>query len=348
MAAFVLYAVTLSWGMTATSLPLTAKVAGWDWLPMTNRPLTWLLTLPLHLLPASWIPGGLNLMTAAIAAVTLGLLARCVQLLPWDCAPDAKQPWIAKLPAVLAVAVCGFEFSFWQEATAGTGEMVDLLLFALAGWCLLEYRVGRALRWLDAAAVVWGLGMAENWLMPAALPLFVVALIALRGLWFFQKDFVVRMALLGLAGFSCYALLPLANWLNPHSPWGFGESWSGTLHMTKNTFHALYFDFWVTHRLLGFAVLLYFMVPVLPCFVRLKNLANDNAPKIDRFQAGIYRVLGVALLLNSSSNAVLCVHSEPGAQIDSMRPGAFRSSTWPICAGSFLVVLPWSVPTCQP
>ena len=68
MAAFVLYAVTLSWGMTATSLPLTAKVAGWDWLPMTNRPLTWLLTLPLHLLPASWIPGGLNLMTAAIAA----------------------------------------------------------------------------------------------------------------------------------------------------------------------------------------------------------------------------------------------------------------------------------------
>ncbi|MBW8864454.1 MAG: DUF2723 domain-containing protein [Verrucomicrobia bacterium] len=297
LTAFVLYALTLSRGVTLHSLDLTAKVAGWDWLPMSSRPLTWLVTLPLHLLPEGWIPFALNLVSAALAAMTLGLLARCVELLPWDCLPDAKRPWIARLPALLAVAVCGFEFSFWQEATAMTGEMMDVFLLAAAIWCLLEYRVRNEMRWLNLAALVWGVGMTENWVMLATLPLFVAALIALQGLRFFEKNFLVRMALLGLAGFSQYALLPLVNWLNPHSPWGFVESWRASLRVTKGIIHALRYDFWSWHRLPTIAVLMYFLVPALPCFVRMKNEAAANLPDIDRYQVWFYRALRVALLL---------------------------------------------------
>ena len=121
LAALVVYGVTLAHGVTMNSLDLTAKVAGWDWRPMTGQPVLWLLTLPLRWLPAAGVAVGLNLFSIITAALTLGLLARTVQLLPWD------QPWETSsrlpglLPALLACVVCGFEFSFWRDATAATG-----------------------------------------------------------------------------------------------------------------------------------------------------------------------------------------------------------------------------------
>jgi len=51
--ALLFYSITLSHGVTFESLPLTAKIAGWDWLPMTRQPLLWLCTLPLRLLVAA-------------------------------------------------------------------------------------------------------------------------------------------------------------------------------------------------------------------------------------------------------------------------------------------------------
>ena len=87
LVAFVLYLATVSHGVTMNSLSLTAKLAGWDGTPLVGQPLLWLLTLPLRRLPAGGIALALNLFSAATAALTLGLLARTVQLLPWD------QPW---------------------------------------------------------------------------------------------------------------------------------------------------------------------------------------------------------------------------------------------------------------
>src|ERR1035438_5484946 len=227
----VLYGVTLSHGVTINSLSLTAKVAGWDWMPMAAQPLLWLLTLPMRLLPGAGAPLGLNFFSAATAALTLGLLARTVQLLPWERPWENASRWAGALPVLLACGVCGLEFSFWQEATAATGEMLDLLILAASLWLLLEYRVRRESRWLDAAVFVWGLGMAENWLMLLALPLFVGGVIWLHGfrfflhrrvvekvsgeetwlhgLFLFQVNFLLRLAGLGLAGFSLYALMPL-------------------------------------------------------------------------------------------------------------------------------------------
>jgi len=260
LAAALVYGLTLSWGTTVNSLPLAAKVAGWDWMPMANEPLAWLLIWPLRCLPAGWIPVSLHLFFAICGALTLGLLARSIELLPWDNAPDENKKWPKHLPVLLACAICGFEFNFWQEATAAAGVMLNQLLLAAGIWCLLEYRAGKESRWLNAAALVWGLGMAENWVMLLNLPLFVAALIWLRRRRFFKWTFLQRMALLGLAGFSIYALLPLVNGLNPHSPWSFGGAWLASFKTTKNTFLALYFEFWVRHRLMTVALLLFLSV----------------------------------------------------------------------------------------
>src|ERR1035438_5343912 len=249
LVAFALYAGTLGGGVTVNSLPLVAKLAGWDETPLVGQPLLWLMTLPLNLLPVAWVPFFLKLFSAAMAALILGVLTRTVQLLPWDQSWETSGRLARTLPVLTAGTVCGLEFGFWQQATTANGEMLDLLLLAAAVWLLLEYKVRREPRWLDAATVVWGLGMAENWVMLLALPLFVAGIIWLRDRRFFRLKFILRLAGLGLAGFSVYALLPLVNGLTPHSPLNLDQAWLVTLRQTKNEFLFCY-KFWRADRLL--------------------------------------------------------------------------------------------------
>lgn len=297
LAAALLYGLTLNWGLTASNLPLAATSAGWNWQPALNQPVAWLLTLPLRLLPAAWMPAALNLLFALCGAATLGLLARSVELIPWDCPPPSRKQWIKFLPVLLACGVCGLEFNFWREATNATGAMLNQLLLAAAIWCLLEYRAGKDSRWLNAAAVIWGLGMAQNWVLLLNLPLFVAALIWLRKRRFFKGYFLLRMTLFGLAGFSLYALLPLVNGLNPHSPLSFSAAWLATLKNTKSTFWLLHREFFSAHRLMTLVLVLYFLLPTLPALVRLQDRGSNNKSKVERLQLWIYRLVRGALLL---------------------------------------------------
>ena len=72
---------------------------------MAGQPLLWLLTLPIRLLPAGWVPLGLNLLSATCAAVSLGMLARSVELLPWFRPLATLEGWNARLPLLLAAVV---------------------------------------------------------------------------------------------------------------------------------------------------------------------------------------------------------------------------------------------------
>ena len=297
LVALVFYGITASPGVTLTGLPLAAKIAGWDVTPWVGQPLLWLLTLPLRLLPGAWVPFCLNLFSATTAAVTLGMLARSVELLPWPRLWSRLKGWHRRLPVLLAVAVCGLEFSFWHQATNTTGEMLEVLLPAAALWLLLEYRVRQESRWLDAAALVWGLGMAENWVMMLLLPGFVAGVIWLRGIPFFQWKFLRRMIGLGLAGFSIYALLPLANGLTPHSPWSLGKAWTASLTQTHNTFQMLYYEFGRAHRFLTLVVLIFYLIPTLACLVRLRETGTRFLAIGSWIQLWIYRLLRGGLLL---------------------------------------------------
>ncbi len=297
LAALLIYGVTLCWGTTANGLALTANVAGWDWQPLLDQPLTWLLTLPLRILPTAWIPAGLNLFLALCAALTLGILARSVELLPWDCLPPKNRNWVKILPVLLAAGVCGLEFNFWHEATAGAGAMVNQLLLAAAIGCLLEYRAAKASRWLNAAAVIWGLGLTQNWVMQLCLPIFIAALIALRGKRFLKWSFLLRMALLGLAGFSIYALPAIFSGLNPHCGLSLGAAWLATLKASKGELRLLFFGLWTQHRLLTLVVILFYLVPILSALVRLPDRGSKNKSKLERFQLRLYRLVRGALLV---------------------------------------------------
>jgi tetratricopeptide (TPR) repeat protein len=238
-AALALYLVTLNHWVSLSSLPLVAKVTGWDWVLPIQAPLFYLVTYPFRLLPVAWQPVGLNVFSAVCAAFSLGLLARCVVLLPHDRTHEQRQRErsefsllsipTAWMPPLFAVLVCGLELTFWEHSVVATGEMLDLLVFAYAVRCILEYRVEHRASWLYRFAFVYGLGITNNWSLIGFLPLFISALVWIRGMAFFKFGFLARMLGCGLAGLSLYLLLPVA-WAMAHHPAvGFWESLKANL-----------------------------------------------------------------------------------------------------------------------
>ena len=217
-AALLVYLLTLNHWVSFSSLMPVAKTSGWLWQPSFTDPLYWLVTFPFRWLPAAFIPVALNLFSAVCAALTLGLLARSVALLPHDRTKEQRiregssfallSVPAAWLPPVLAVVICGLQLTFWENATVGSLEMLNLLLFAYVIRCLLEYRIDGRESWLFRASLVYGAGMANNWGMIGFFPLFLAALVWIKGLSFLEGRFLGRMFLMGVVGLCLYLLLP--------------------------------------------------------------------------------------------------------------------------------------------
>ncbi len=238
-----LYLATLAAWVTLPALGLTGQVLGWDWWnPKIGRPLYHLLTLPVKAFPAGAQLLALNAFAAVCSALTLALLARSVALLPQDRTRDqrARQRegsgllaipanW---LPPLLAVLACGLELSFWEHATAATGEALDLLLFAAAIWCLLEFRVAREDKWLGRFALACGLGFANNWAMVGFAPFLLTALIWVKGREFFNLRFLGGLAAWGGAGLLLYFYNPLT--ASPEFGFGFTDYFVAELGAQKN------------------------------------------------------------------------------------------------------------------
>lgn len=216
---FVVYLLTLEHGVTPANLVSVTQISGWDWRPAISGPLTFLATYPLRWLPASLLPLGLNVFAALCASLTLALLARSVMLLPHDRTHEQRQREqsefslltirTAWLPPLFAVLVCGLQMTFWEHAVTWTGEMLDLLVFAYVIRCLLEFRINQRESWILRCALVYGMGMANNWAMVGFLPIFAAALIWIQGLAFFNPRALLRTLGCGLLGLSLIFLLPL-------------------------------------------------------------------------------------------------------------------------------------------
>ncbi len=222
-----LYGSTLNHWVSLSALPLMSQVTGWDWHPYSlawqakpMAPLFLLLTAPLRVLPIAWQPPALNIFTAVCAALTLGLLARSVRLLPQDRTREQRLRELgahsllslraAFLPALFAVLILATQLTFWQHAIVATGEMLNLLVFALVINCLLEYRFSQNDRWLLASAFVYGLGASNNWALLGFFPLYLIAVLWIRGFAsFFNGSFLARMFGCGVAGLPLYFLIPL-------------------------------------------------------------------------------------------------------------------------------------------
>jgi tetratricopeptide (TPR) repeat protein len=221
LVAFLLYTITLNHWVSLASLPAVARITGWDWHPLwldwrqtAFTPLYDVVTYPFRFMPSAWQPVALNVFSAACAALTLMLLARSVALLPHDRSRDQRvrelpangllSGFRSILPQVIAVLVCGLQITFWENATVATTETLDLLVFASLIWCLLEFRLSRNEAWVTRFVLLYGVGMTNNWALVGFFPLFLIALIWIKGLEFFEWKYIGR-----LFGWFCLGLLLL-------------------------------------------------------------------------------------------------------------------------------------------
>lgn len=226
--ALVLYIFTLNHWVTVASLQALSKVTQWDWWSFSvqsiQAPLFFLFTVPCRLVPQYWQPLMANLIAALCAAASLGLLARIVILLPHDRTHEQRlrerseysllsipAAWV---PPVLAAAAAGLQLTFWEHATACTGEMLNLVLFAYVFRCLLEYRIDPRDSWMYQAVFVYALGFTNNWGMwPFILPL-ITAMVWIMGLQFFRIGFLSRCFGLALLGLCLYVVMPMVTRLS--------------------------------------------------------------------------------------------------------------------------------------
>jgi tetratricopeptide (TPR) repeat protein len=226
-AALAVYLLTLNPWISMNSLSYVARTTGKIWMPELTGPygsfgpfgpLLYLAAYPFRLLPEKWVPLGLNLFSALCSAITLGLLARSVMLLPHDRTHEQRQrehgPFAlltlknAWIPPVLAAVVFGLQLTFWENATAISDANFQVMLFAYVVRCLLEYRIAPRNSWILRAALVYGAAMTGNWLMIGLLPAFIGAIIWIRGMSFFNLGFVTKLLLCLLAGLLLFLLLP--------------------------------------------------------------------------------------------------------------------------------------------
>lgn len=294
VAMLLVYLVTLNTTPTAQSVWPLARASGMDWHSVFVAPLTYLVTFPIRWLPAGAQLFTLNFLAALFAAWSLGLLARSVSILPHDRTQlqrdkridengfmDIKLAWV---PVVFAVVVAGLQLTFWENAVVGTGEMLDLLLFAYCVRCLLEYRIEEKNSWLFRLAVVYGAGIANNVAMIAFFPALLVSLVWIKGWRFFRFDFLVKMFLLGLAGLSLYLLLPLVN---------MGETpfWAS---LKTNLVYQKQIVFGLRRAALMPAI--YCMVPLILMGIKWPGSFGDSSPMGKLFANGAAVLLHAGLL----------------------------------------------------
>jgi tetratricopeptide (TPR) repeat protein len=282
--AVVVYFLTLNRWLSFGSLPQVTRMSGWTWLPELSGPLYWLVTYPIRWLPDHAIPLALNFFAAICAALTLALLSRSAALLPYDRLRDQRHREhsafamltipAAWLPPVLAVLVCGLQLSFWQIATVASADMFDLLIFAYAIRCLLEYRVSERESWLLRASLAFGLGMSNNWAMIGFFPAFLVALVWIRGLSFFDLRFLGRMFICGLAGLSLYLVLPLVAWLGDTGAVTFWSALKFNLASQKYALQGM-FRFCSQYRIEGLLLALPSLVPLIFIGIRWPSFSGD-------------------------------------------------------------------------
>jgi tetratricopeptide (TPR) repeat protein len=317
------YLVTLSHWVTLSSLPLLGQVAGWDWPKNNLGPLHFLVTYPFRWLPVSWLPVVLNLFAAICAALTLALLARSVALLPHDRTKTQRRRErsefsllsirAAWLPPVLAVMVCGLQMTFWENAVAGTGELLNLLLFAYIVRCLLEFRISGRQSWLTRAALIYGAAMVNYWMVIAFLPLFLVVLVWIKGFAFFNLRFLTRMALAGLAGLSLCLVMPFVQSHSTGAPTHFWQALHSSLATEKNLLFSLSLrSLWV----LGLTSIL----PLVVMGIRWKSSFDDSNPGGQAIAAFLFHI-GHGVFLGAGLWTMLDPPFSPRFLPDQFGPG---------------------------
>jgi Protein of unknown function (DUF2723) len=133
----------------------------------------------------------------------------------------APSRWVV----ALIMLACGLLFAFsrtlWDFATVTEVYAVNSALMAAVAWGMLRWARTRDVRWLYAAALLFGLGLCVHH-VTIGTGAFAIAVLITRvgGIQFWRSRTTLIAALLLAAGLLVYAYLPIAASRKPVMNWG--------------------------------------------------------------------------------------------------------------------------------
>ncbi|MFN7141493.1 MAG: hypothetical protein ACK4UN_19370, partial [Limisphaerales bacterium] len=200
------------------------------------------------------------------------------------------------VPPLFAGLALALQLTFWENATAPSGEMLDLLLFAYCVRALLEFRVTRNETWLAKLALVYGIGITNNWAMIGFFPLFVIALLWIKGLSFFNLRFILRMVAFGLVGLAFYFVMPLVHVISSQTDVGFFEALRENWRHQKSYIFILPFISAPTLRAHLFMLSLTSIIPLLLIGIRWSSFRGETSAAAGIITTLMFKVMHVVLL----------------------------------------------------
>lgn len=348
LVALVVYLATMNTSATFSSANVVARASGWAWQPEIYQPLSYLFFIPFRFLPEATVPFAINAFNALLAALVIGLIARSVSLLPHDRTADQRDNErddhaifsgrFAWVPPTLAAIALGLQISFWENATAATGEIINALVVVYVIRCLLEFRLDERQSWLSRAAFVYAAGATNNWALIGLAPVFLAAIIWIKGLSFFNLGFLGRMAAWFIAGLLLYLLLPLVQSNASLAPVPFMAALKANLSSQWVTLKQVYYFYKDNYRIVVIAA-----TSLLPLFfiaLRWSSSFGDNSP------LGIFVTKAVLHFVHALFFGVclLVVFSPPFsprqliAGVPFLTHAVFGAVVIGYCAGYFLLV----------
>jgi tetratricopeptide (TPR) repeat protein len=301
----IVYLLTVNHWISLTNMQAVERSTGHEWRHDVTAPVFVLVISLFHWLPEKSVPLAMNLFSLVCASLVLFLLARCVTLLPSDRTESQRQKGrsafaslsSAWIPVVAAVLVCGFQLTFWENATSLSLGMFNLLLFAYSVRCLMEYRLDKRESWLLRAAVIYAAAATNSWLIIALSPFFLASIIWIMGLSFFQLRFISRLFLCFLVGLLFFLYLPL---LDLKSGGGFWEPLKQNLatQLYQVNFIYRYLPLYVR-----FFLVLTSILPICVISIRWKASFGDSSQLGAALATWVLHLAHLALL-------VVCVWAE--------------------------------------
>jgi tetratricopeptide (TPR) repeat protein len=197
-----------------------------------------LLVKAFTFLPLGSIAFKVNLFSLVFACLTLVLLYLLINLF-LEFLFGREKPLI--IVSIFPVLLLAFSKPFWYHALVAEVYTLHAFLTCLIFYLLMQWKMKEDVRFLFAAAFVYGLSAGNHATVVFYLPAIVLLYLAWESKSRY-KNFLVS-SLIFLIGFSVYLYLPIRSLAEPTIDWGNPENLQGFLyHVTDRQHSDTHFD----------------------------------------------------------------------------------------------------------
>lgn len=154
--------------------------------------------------------------------------------------PRGPSQWVIALVMLATGLLFAFSRTIWQFATVTEVYAVNSALMAGVAWGMLRWARTRSVRWLYAAALLFGFGLCVHHVTIGTGAIAIAVLITrVGGIHFWRTRTTLIGALLLAAGLLVYVYLPIAAARKPVMNWGDPASFSAVWdHVTGKQYRA--------------------------------------------------------------------------------------------------------------